>query len=150
VGREALNEMRRLLGILRTDKGPLALAPQPGLGDLADLVAEARAAGQAVELVMDGEGEEPSPGVDLAAYRIVQEALTNVRKHAGSAPATVTVRRFDGRLELEVRDEGPGASGGGGGHGLVGMRERVALYGGELEVSNPPGGGHVVRARMPR
>jgi signal transduction histidine kinase len=150
VGRQALNEMRRLLGVLRQDQGPLAMAPQPGLGDLGDLVAEARSAGQAIELHFEADERPLAPGIDLAAYRIVQEALTNVRKHAAAAPATVTVRRFDGALELEVRDDGPGATGpGSGGHGLVGMRERVALYGGELEVVSPPGGGHVVRARLP-
>jgi signal transduction histidine kinase len=149
-GREALGEMRRLLGILRSDTGALRLAPQPGIAALSELVEDARGAGQPVDLQMQvGDGPLP-PGVELAAYRIVQEALTNVRRHAGAAPATVTVRRAKTALELEVRDEGPGAAAAARpGHGIIGMRERAALYGGELEIDSPAGGGHVVRARLP-
>jgi signal transduction histidine kinase len=144
-GREALGEMRRLLGILRSHDGPLGLAPQPRLAGLPELVA-----GQPVELRIDVGGAPLPPGVELAAYRIVQEALTNVRRHAGAAPATVTIRRNATALELEVRDEGPGAPAEARpGHGIIGMRERAALYGGELEVGSPAGGGHVVRARLP-
>jgi signal transduction histidine kinase len=149
-GRDALAEMRRLLGVLRGDDGPLGLAPQPGIANLPELVDGVRRAGQPVELRLDVDGAPLAPGVELAAYRVVQEALTNVRKHAADAPAIVTVRRSERALELEVRDEGPGAGAAGGdGFGLVGMRERVALYGGELEVASPAGGGHVVRARLP-
>jgi signal transduction histidine kinase len=149
VGREALTEMRHLLGILRAETGPLALAPQPGIGDLDELVARARAAGQPVELSLEVDGAPVGPGVSLAAYRIVQEALTNVRKHAGAAPATVCVRRRGGVLELEISDSGPGAGDDAAGFGLVGMRERVAIYGGSLDVESPAAGGHVVRARLP-
>jgi signal transduction histidine kinase len=144
-GREALGEMRRLLGILRADGGGAGLAPQPSLQHLPELVA-----GQPVRLDVDVGDPPLPPGVELAAYRIVQEALTNVRRHAGAAPATVTVRRRNGALELEIRDQGPGAPAAARpGHGIIGMRERAALYGGELEIASPAGGGHVVRARLP-
>jgi signal transduction histidine kinase len=143
-GREALGEMRRLLGILRADGARPGLAPQPRLAGLPELVA-----GQPVQMRIDVGAEPLPPGVELAAYRIVQEALTNVRRHAGAAPATVTIRRDGESLELEVRDEGPGAPAGARpGHGIIGMRERAALYGGELEVASPAGGGHIVRARL--
>jgi signal transduction histidine kinase len=148
-GRQALAEMRRLLGILRHEGGP-SLAPQPGLADLEALVEQARAGGLPVELAVEGAREPLPPGVDLAAYRIVQEALTNARRHAGPARARVTVRYGGGALGLEVADDGSRASGGAGdGHGLVGMRERVALYGGELQAGPRPGGGFAVRARLP-
>jgi signal transduction histidine kinase len=145
-GREALGEMRRLLGILRSGNGGgTGLVPQPTLSHLPELVA-----GQPVDLELDVGSEPLPPGVELAAYRIVQEALTNVRRHAGAAPATVTVRRDGRALELEIRDYGPGApKAARPGHGIIGMRERVALYGGELEIASPAGGGHVVRARLP-
>jgi signal transduction histidine kinase len=144
-GREALGEMRRLLGILRSHSGPLKLAPQPRLAGLPELVA-----GQPVELDMDLGSDPLPPGIELAAYRIVQEALTNVRRHANAAPATVTIRRHRSTLELEVRDAGPGApKQARPGHGILGMRERAALYGGELEIASPEDGGHVVRARLP-
>jgi signal transduction histidine kinase len=144
-GREALGEMRRLLGILRSDGAPGGLAPQPSLATLPELVT-----GQPVELRIDI-GTDPLPsGVELAAYRIVQEALTNVRRHAGAAPATVTIHRNGTALELEIRDTGPGAPAEARpGHGIIGMRERAALYGGSLEIASPPEGGHLVRARLP-
>jgi len=149
-GRQALGEMRRLLGILRRAEGKAALAPQPGLARLDDLVAQARAGGLPVELTVEGERAALPPGVDLAAYRIVQEALTNARKHGGPARAHVALRYGREALELEVtNDGGASANDGSGGHGLVGMRERVALYGGELEAGPRASGGYAVRARLP-
>jgi signal transduction histidine kinase len=149
-GRQALAEMRRLLGILRRTDAELALAPQPGLENLDALVEQAREAGLPVELSIEGDAGTLPPGVDLTAYRIVQEALTNVRKHAGPARARVTVRRGDGGLELEITDDGPGTGkNGGSGQGLIGMRERVALYGGTLESGKRSDGGYLVRAKLP-
>ncbi len=147
---EALIEMRRLLGVLREDEA--VYAPQPTLGDLERLVGEVRAAGVPVELAREGDDAEPLPaGIDLAAYRIVQEALTNVRRHAGAAPTRVVVRRAPGVVDVEVVNatpSGPG-EGPGGGHGLVGMRERVRLYGGSLDAGPREDGGFGVRARLP-
>jgi signal transduction histidine kinase len=149
-GRQALADMRRLLGVLRTETGEPALAPQPGLDHLDTLLAQARTAGLPAELTIEGERTALAPGVDLAAYRIVQEALTNARKHAGPARAKVTVSYQGDVLELEVTNDGRAApNGGGGGHGLIGMRERVALYGGTLEAGPRPAGGYTVRARLP-
>ena len=150
--RQAMAEMRRLLGVLRADGEPASLSPQPGLDQLPRLVAETRAAGVAVEVRTEGEPVPLSPGVDLAAYRIVQEALTNCRKHAGLAPAAVVLRYGADTLEVCVEDQGGCAppAAGQNGHGLVGMRERVALYGGTLEVGPRPDGGFAVRARLPR
>ena len=214
-GRQALAELRRLLGVLRDDgadrpvppplrsgslggprgggpasarsrgwgpggdddrDGAQALAPQPGLGRVGALVDQVREAGLPVELVVEGDVRPLPAGVDLSAYRIVQEALTNAVKHAGPARAEVRVRYGTGHLEVQVRDDGGGpgrrprppkgatrgwdpggggataaADGGGGGqgHGLVGMRERVALYGGELEVGPRAEGGFAVTARLP-
>jgi signal transduction histidine kinase len=149
--RQAMAEMRRLFGVLRADRDQLSLAPQPGLGQLGRLLEQAQAAGLPVELRVEGEAVALPPGVDLAAYRVVQEALTNTLKHAGRARATVVVRYRDPELELEVEDDGAGVSpdGSDGGHGLVGMRERVALYGGVLETGDRPGGGFRVWARLP-
>jgi signal transduction histidine kinase len=149
-GRAALAEMARLLGMLRRDGGELGLAPQPGLDNVDALVEQARRGGLQVELRREG-GRRPLPlGVDLSAYRIVQEALTNTRKHAGPARATVTIRYAADALELEIADDGAGArNGAGGGHGLVGMRERVALYGGELEAGPTATGGFRVHAHLP-
>jgi signal transduction histidine kinase len=146
-GREALGEMRRMLGILRKDMAESDLAPQPGLGDLGTLVERCEKAGLPVELAIEGEPRPLAPGIDLSAYRIVQEALTNTIKYAGPAQAWVTVRYGSDRLELEISHNGGVANGGSGGHGLVGMRERVALYGGELESGKHPLRGWVVRAR---
>jgi signal transduction histidine kinase len=150
-GREALVELRRLLGILRTDDEQLAIGPQPGLASLAPLVEQLREAGLTVELQIDGDGSALSPGVDLAAFRIVQEALTNVLKHAGAAHVRVAVRHGPGAVELEVVDDGPGAPAGlnGSGHGLIGMRERAMLYGGRLEAGPRQEGGYAVRATLP-
>jgi signal transduction histidine kinase len=154
-GRNALDEMRRSLGVLRRTDADAPLAPQPGMDGLGALVAQARESGLRVELVTEGEPAALPAGVDLSAYRIVQEALTNTLKHAGPVHARVAVRYGDERLELEISDDGapaPGSSSAptpGGGQGLVGMRERVALYGGALEADRRPEGGFVVRASLP-
>jgi signal transduction histidine kinase len=150
-GRQAIGEMRRLLGILRASEDADARTPQPGLARLEDLVAESRAAGVPVDLTRSGRDRPLPAGVDLAAYRIVQEALTNVRKHAGpGAAARVAVDCGEREITLEVADDGPGSRGNGtAGHGLVGMRERAALYGGEVEAATQPGGGFRVAARLP-
>jgi signal transduction histidine kinase len=150
-GREALVELRRMLGILRTGDEQLAIGPQPGLGSLDSLVEQVREAGLPVQVRIEGEQVPLPAGVDLSAYRIVQEALTNTLKHAGHAEAVIVVRYGPAALELEVVDNGSGAaaSGNGSGHGLVGMRERVALYGGLLETGTRNGGGYAVRARLP-
>ncbi len=149
-GRQALTEMRRLLGILRRTDAELALAPQPSLRHLDALIEQVRESGLPVELHTEGETRPLPPGVDLSAYRIVQEALTNALKHAGPARARVEIHYGDDEVELEVTDDGPGTGrGGGAGQGLVGMRERVALYGGVLESGKRNGGGYLVRARLP-
>ena len=149
-GRQALAEMARLLGILRRDGEELGLAPQPGLDDLESLIEQTRLAGLPVELRVEGTRRPVPLGADLSAYRIAQEALTNARKHAGEAHATVTVRYGAEALELEITDDGSGSGkGDGGGHGLVGMHERVALFGGELHAGPRPGGGFRVHARLP-
>ena len=150
IGRSALTEMRRLLGMLRSDADD-ALAPQPGLGDVPRLVTQVREAGLPVDLRIDGERRELPVGIELSAYRIVQEALTNALKHAGEAHAAVRIRYGDDSLELEIVDDGAEEANRAavGGHGLVGMRERVALYGGRLDASPNPGGGFVVRAKLP-
>jgi signal transduction histidine kinase len=150
-GREALVELRRLLGVLRSGDEHAATAPQPGLGALDALVEQVRQAGLRVDLRIEGEPAQLPAGVDLSAYRIVQEALTNTLKHAGSAEAEVIVRYGSATLELEILDNGvgPHTRVNGSGHGLVGMRERVALYGGLLETGNRNGHGFAVRARLP-
>ena len=150
-GRKALTEMRRLLGVLKEDAEAHApLAPQPGVGTLDTLVEQVGEAGLPVELKVEGRAVELPPGVDLSAYRIVQEALTNALKHAGPAHAWVTVRYGEDEVELEIANDGafdPAENGRG--HGLVGMRERVAVYGGRLESGPRAGGGFAVRARLP-
>ncbi len=149
-GRDALVELRRLLGILRSEDEQLAIGPQPGLGSLQSLVEQVRTSGLAVELRIEGEPVHLPAGVDLSAYRIVQEALTNVIKHAGVAAAEVVIRYGARALELDVVDDGRSrASVNGSGHGLIGMRERVALYGGTLETGTRDGGGYAVHARLP-
>lgn len=150
-GREALDELRRLLGILRSEDQQLAIGPQPGLTSLTSLVGQVRASGLPVELRVEGEPVHLPAGVDLSAYRIVQEALTNVVKHAHATAAEVEVRYRPDALELAIVDDGRGAAVGanGAGHGLVGMRERVALYGGTLDAGRGDGGGYSVRARLP-
>jgi signal transduction histidine kinase len=149
-GRSALTEMRRLLGMLRDD-GNEPLAPQPGLVDVATLVEQLREAGLAVELQVEGERRELPAGIELSGYRIVQEALTNALKHAGDARASVHVRYGPDSLELEIVDDGTEATRPitRGGHGLVGMRERVALYGGQIEAGRRPSGGFAVRVLLP-
>jgi signal transduction histidine kinase len=150
IGRGALTEMRRLVGMLRSDaRDPLA--PQPGLDDLPTLVAQVCEAGLPVELQVDGERRELPVGIELSAYRIVQEALTNALKHAGQSHASVRVHYGIDSLELEIVDDGAGAQAplASGGHGLVGMRERVALYGGRLVAGQRPSGGFAVRVLLP-
>ena len=146
---DAMEEMRHLLGVLREDGDGGELLPQPGLGQLGDLVEHARGAGVEVTLAVDGEPRALAPGLDLSAYRIVQEGLTNVRKHAPGALARVRVTRAPRELALEVRDSGPGGSPNGSGHGLVGMRERVRMHGGQLQAGPSPDGGFAVLARLP-
>jgi signal transduction histidine kinase len=149
-GQQALDEMRRLLGMLRRSDEEIALAPQPSLKELGGLVEQVRAAGLPVEVAVEGEPRELPPGVDLSAFRIVQEALTNVLKHAGPARARVVLRYGADDFELEIADDGPGTGdGAGAGYGLVGMRERVAVYGGELEAGWQPEGGYALRVRLP-
>jgi signal transduction histidine kinase len=150
-GRDALVELRRLLGILRSEDEQLAIGPQPGLGSLQSLVEQVRASGLPVELRIEGEPVHLPAGIDLSAYRIVQEALTNVVKHAGDAAAVVVIRYEAHALELDVVDDGRGraTSLNGSGHGLIGMRERVALYGGTLKTGTRDSGGYTVRARLP-
>ncbi|MGH2996193.1 MAG: sensor histidine kinase [Gaiellaceae bacterium] len=149
-GRQALVEMRRLLGILREDDRELALAPRPSLAHLDVLAELVREAGLPVELRVEGEAKPLPPGVDLSAYRIVQEALTNALRHAGPASAQVVVRYRPEEVELEITDDGRGPVGGrDGGHGLVGMRERAALVGGVVESGTAGGRGYTVRARLP-
>jgi signal transduction histidine kinase len=140
-----------MLGVMRSgEEAPPALAPQPGLQHLERLVAQVEEAGMPVTLRVEGDRLELSPGVDLSAYRIVQEGLTNALKHAKGANAEVVVRYIDSSVELEIADDGPGIpSGDGMGHGLVGMRERVALYGGTIEAGPRDGGGFVLRAQLP-
>jgi signal transduction histidine kinase len=149
-GRSALTEMRRLLGMLRTDADE-PLTPQPGLKDVPTLATQLREAGLPVELHIEGERRELPVGIELSAYRIVQEALTNALKHAGDAKASVNIRYGSDSLELEIADDGPGTSTPmpSGGHGLLGMRERVALYGGRLDAGRRPSGGFAVRVLLP-
>jgi signal transduction histidine kinase len=147
---DALGEMRRLLGILRAAGDELSLAPQPTVAELEPLLAQARAGGLDVELRVEGTPRLLAPGIDLAAYRIVQEALTNTRKHARASRATVALRYTPAVLEIDVHDDGTeAAADSAGGHGLVGMRERVGLYNGALEVGSCDGGGFFVRAVLP-
>jgi signal transduction histidine kinase len=149
-GRQALGELRRMLGLLRSADGEPALGPQPGLAQLQTLAEQMRGVGLPVELSIEGEPRPLPAGVDLSAYRIVQEALTNTLKHARPAHARVTVRYRSDDVELEVVDDGRGhANGSNGGHGIPGMRERVRLYGGTLETGRAIEGGFAVRARLP-
>jgi signal transduction histidine kinase len=150
IGREALTEMRRLLEILREPEESGALSPQPTLDRVDALVEQVREAGLPVQLNVEGKVVPLPPGVDLCAFRIVQEALTNTIKHAGPAQAEVHVRYGGEDVEIEVSDNGQGMNGAGdGGHGLLGMRERAVLCGGTLETGAAPGGGFAVRARLP-
>jgi signal transduction histidine kinase len=149
-GREALAEMRRMVGVLRRPEEAPALAPQPSLEHLDRLVEQAREAGLPVDLRIEGDAVELPAGVDLTAYRLVQEGLTNALKHARATRAEVLVNYGDGQIEVVVSDDGKGiGNGDGGGHGLVGMRERVTVYGGELDAGPQPGGGYRLRAKLP-
>jgi signal transduction histidine kinase len=147
-GRAALVEMRRLLGLLRED-GELGLAPQPRLADLDALAEQMRLAGLPVEVELEGNPRPLPIGVDLSVYRIAQEALTNALKHAGPARARLVLRYRESEVELEVVDDGSSSANGDGGHGLIGMRERVAVFGGTLEADQLPEGGFRVLARLP-
>ena len=150
--RSSLGEIRRLLGLVRSGEVTATYAPTPGLVDLARLAAEVSETGLMVDLdVGDDTGDVP-PGVELAAYRIVQEALTNAVRHAGAHRAVVRLDASGGTLRVRVSDDGSGQTGStqsGSGHGLVGMRERVAVYGGSLDVGPAPGGGFQVEATIP-
>ncbi|HUC32847.1 MAG TPA: sensor histidine kinase [Ilumatobacteraceae bacterium] len=158
--RGALQELRRLLGVLRDRDGNRSHLPAPGLGDIPRLVDDVKAAGVPVTLHVEGGTDSLHPGVELSAYRVVQEALTNVIKHAGSpSRVDVSVEHHPGSLSIEVLDDGRGIASrplngtpdglDGGGQGLLGMRERVELWGGELAVGPVAGGGYRVRARLP-
>jgi signal transduction histidine kinase len=157
-GRIALAEMRRIVGVLRgpdsaDGEGPDERSPQPSLADLADLVGKLRDTGLPVDIRVDGTPVGLPVGIDLTAFRIVQEALTNTLKHAGPTHAVVTLRYAPDELVVHVTDEGHGLAaaldGHRPGHGVFGMRERVALYGGSLHVGPRHGGGFEVRARIP-
>ena len=149
-GEQALVEMRRLLTMLRQTEEDLVLAPQPSLKRIGELAAQLTSTGLPVDVSIEGEPVEVPPGIDVSAYRIVQEALTNTLKHAGPAHARVVVRYRADELELEVADDGPGTgTAGGSGQGLAGIRERVGIYGGELHAGRRPEGGYLVRARLP-
>jgi signal transduction histidine kinase len=149
-GRTALADMRRLVGAMRRDGDDLDLAPQPGLGSLGPLLDEFRRAGLPVRVRVDGEPFPLPGGLDLSAYRIVQEGLTNALKHAQASQADVLLRYRSDELRIEVRDDGRGSSAGDGlGHGLVGVRERVNIYGGEMTAGAAGGGGFVLSTRLP-
>jgi signal transduction histidine kinase len=151
-GRMALTEMRRLLGAMRSDgdgDGP-ALTPQPGLGSLQRLAEEVGHAGLPVQVHVDGEPYPLPHALDVSAYRIVQEGLTNALKHARATHADVEVRYDPGELSVEIRDDGHGAAvDEGHGYGLIGIRERVKVYGGEMTAETASGGGFVLHARLP-
>jgi signal transduction histidine kinase len=156
-GRQAFAEMRRLVGVLRDEDEAAALAPQPTVGEIPALLARLASAGLNVDLEIEGTRREASAGVELSAYRIVQEALTNTLKHSGPGHATVRLSWSRDHLDVEVSDDGPVAEAAvpppvrpdSGGKGLVGMRERVMLFGGELEAGPRPRGGYRVAARLP-
>src|SRR5919201_2886339 len=149
-GREALGELRRLLGVLRA-QGAERLAPQPGLEGLPDLLDEGRRGGHEIRFEVEGEPVRLPAGLDLTAYRIVQEGLTNARKHAPGAAVAINLRWRAAELEIEVADDGPGppTDANGSGHGLIGMRERVSLYGGTVSATAAEGTGFRVLARLP-
>jgi signal transduction histidine kinase len=149
-GREALAEMRRMVGVLRRPDEAPALAPQPSMEHIEKLVAHTRETGLPVELRIEGTPVPLPAGIDTTAYRIVQEALTNAVKHARAGKAEVVVQYANGTVELTISDDGRGGGdGGGSGHGLVGMRERVSVYGGELEAGPQADGGFRLRATLP-
>ena len=152
-GRSALEELRRLLGLLSDGDGAAPLSPQPGVTEIPTLVEQVRQAGVDIELCVEGQPRNVPGGVSVTAYRIVQEALTNVLKHAGGAPTRVIVRWADSVLELEVIDDGPRQDADDGnaksGRGIAGMRERAAMYGGTLDARPGPERGYIVRGRIP-
>ncbi|MCO8274934.1 sensor histidine kinase [Actinoplanes sp. TRM 88003] len=148
LGRRSVQEIRRVVGLLRPDDAD-GLGPAPSLRRLDDLLAHVRAAGLEVELLVTGEPEELPTALDMSAYRVTQEALTNVLRHAGASRATVEVSYGPGEVTLTVTDDGRGASGEGSGHGLVGMRERVGLFGGQLRTGTRAEGGYRVSATFP-
>jgi signal transduction histidine kinase len=154
VGRDALAELRRMLGVLRSPDSTAPMQPQAGLGQLDGLVAQCRDAGLGVRLVTEGDPADLPAGLDLTAYRVVQESLTNVAKHAGRGHAVATIRHRSDHVEIEVVDDGAGDRetriDAPPGHGLVGMRERVALYGGTVEAGpQQAGAGFRVLVRLP-
>jgi len=148
--REAMAEMRRLVGILDEADGPGA-RPQPGLPQLPELLDRVREAGLTVEFEAEGDVSDLPGGLNLAAYRVVQEALTNVMKHAGASAVRVRIGRSCGALTIDVVDDGRGCRPreDGGGRGLIGMRQRVALYGGRIDVGSQPGGGFSINVVIP-
>ena len=149
-GRTALAEMRRLLGAMRQDGDELELLPHPGLDDLDALLNDVRATGLAVQVKVDGDPFPLPPGLDLSAYRILQEGLTNTLRHANARHADVSLRYGAAELQVEVSDDGRGpAADDGLGHGLVGIRERVKIFGGDLSAGGAESGGFVLRARLP-
>ena len=152
IGRNTQTELVRLLGLLREDHAEIGLAPQPGLSDIGSLVELVRSSGVPIELYQDGVPSTISQGLALTAYRIVQEALTNVQRHAGGAPTFVGVRCCSGSLEIEVVNASTNVTSSdivGARNGLIGMRERAALYGGTVEAARLSDGGFRVRARLP-
>jgi signal transduction histidine kinase len=148
-GRQALVEMKRLVGMLREHDDELGLAPQPSLRDVDRLAQQVRDAGLPVQVHIEGDPRPLPIGIDLSAYRVVQEALTNALKHAGRARATVTVRYGEREVAIEVSDDGAGGEPNGTGHGLIGMRERIGVFGGTFDAGPREGGGFAVRALLP-
>jgi signal transduction histidine kinase len=149
-GRGALGEMRRLLGVLRRDDEPGELAPQPGLARLEPLLQDVRGAGLDVDLEVDGEPFPLPQALDVSAYRIVQEGLTNTLKHAHASQARVVIGYGSHEVRIDIRDDGNGApSGDGLGHGLIGIRERVKIYGGEMSAAPASDGGFLLSTRLP-
>jgi signal transduction histidine kinase len=150
IGRDALTEMRRLVGMLRSEDGD-ALTPQPGIDDVPSLVAQMREAGLPVQLHIEGPRSGLPVGIDLSAYRIVQEGLTNALKHAGSTPVSVNLRYGPDTLEIEISDSGGDAAPElpGGGQGLIGIKERVAMYGGAFDAGRRAEGGFAIRVLLP-
>ena len=151
-GRDALSELRRVLSVLRPAHGAVPLTPQLGIGDLEGLAEQIRSAGVDVTVRFEGSRPRVPAALDLSIYRIAQEALTNTLKHAGAHSADVMVRYGDDAVEVECTDDGSGAtahSNGAAGHGLVGMRERALILGGEIDAGPQPNGGYRVHARLP-
>jgi signal transduction histidine kinase len=148
-GGQAISELRRMLGLLRDESSTPTLAPQPGTNQLDDLVEQMAAVGLPVELRVEGTPRPLPPGVELAAYRVVQEALTNTLKHAGATRSTVVLRYCDEALDIEVVDDGDSSRSNGAGHGLIGMRERVTIYDGDFEAGRRSEGGFAVRVHLP-